>query len=177
MTRISSIKPALVFVAAMLAGCGAADGGIDEGSQALNGSEAKKASDYGYEMVPLKLVQDDSPIPSSNGKIGEGRIAPEKVVEQARAHLPELRACYAEALKRDASLRGELVVSFAVEQDGKVRKPEILRSTVGDADLATCITTTFGSFTMPASPAGEMRVHYPIELAPEDLAKGTAGGA
>jgi len=177
MTRISSIKSALVLFAAMLAGCGAADGGIDDGSQALNDSEAKKASGYGYEMMPLTLVQDDSPIPSSDGKIAEGRIAPEKIVEQARAHLPELRACYAEALKRDASLRGEVVVSFAVEQDGKVRKPEVLRSTVGDADLASCITTTFGAFAMPASPAGEMRVHYPIVLAPEDLAKGAAGGA
>jgi hypothetical protein len=177
MTRISSIKSALVFFAAILAGCGAADGGIDEGAQAMNGSEAKKAAGYGYEMLPLTLAQSDAPIPSSDGKIGEGRIAPEKIVEEARAHLPELRACYAEALKRDPALRGQVVVGFSVEQDGKVRKPEVLRSTVGDAGLAACITKTFGAFSMPASPAGEMRVEYPVELAPEDLAKGAGGGA
>jgi len=177
MTHINSLKSALVLFAAILAGCGATDGGIDEGSQAMNGSAAKKGGDYGYEMIPLSLAQDSSPIPSSDGKIAAGRIAPEKVVEQARAHLPELRACYADALKRDPALRGQVVVGFAVEQDGKVRKPEVVRSTVGDAALSACIITTFGAFTMPASPAGVMQVEYPVELAPEDLAKGAEGGA
>jgi hypothetical protein len=175
MKRSNSIFAPVAFALSLaLAACSgdAVESNVDQASQPSkaqeNASEAKD-NGYGYEFLEMRLAQNQATPPSSNGKIPADRIAPEEVVKRVQADLPALRACYADALKRDPSLHGKVTVSFRVDTAGAVLESKVKDSSVNDATLGTCMADEIKKLSFPASPGGIMQAYYPFELSPEDM--------
>ncbi|HVK63089.1 MAG TPA: AgmX/PglI C-terminal domain-containing protein [Polyangium sp.] len=167
-----------LFSAMCIGGCAAEAAGIDEATTAEAASESGnvKKSDYGYEMKDLRLVSGEA-VPAADAVTQDGRVAPEEVLRQATAKIPALRACYAEALKKDPGLGGKVIVRIHVEANGAVSSSRVSGGSIGDAALGTCLAKELGSITLPAATKGTLEVVYPIELAPADLTKSAPAGA
>jgi len=167
-----------LFSAMFASGCAAEAAGLDEGKTAEAASESgnAKKGDYGYEMQDLHLVAGEA-APAAEAVTPDGRIAPEEVVRQATAKIPALRACYAEALKKDPGLAGTVVVRMHVEANGSVSSSRVSGGSIGDAELGQCLAKELGSMSLPAASKGALEVVYPIALDPADLNKSAPAGA
>jgi periplasmic protein TonB len=167
-----------LFSAMFIGGCAAEAAGIDEGTTAEAASESgnAKKGDYGYEMKDLRLVSGEA-VPAADAVTPDGRVAPEEILRQATAKIPALRACYADALKKDPTVGGKVIVRMHVEKDGSVSSSRVTGGSVGDGVLGGCLAKELGSMTLPAASKGALEVVIPIELVPEDLAKSAPSGA
>ncbi|MDI1442943.1 AgmX/PglI C-terminal domain-containing protein [Polyangium sp. 6x1] len=167
-----------LFSAMFIGGCAAEAAGIDEDTTAEAASEAgdAKKGDYGYEMKDLRLVSGEA-VPAADAVTPDGRVAPEEVMRQATAKIPALRACYAEALKKEPGLGGKVIVRMHVEKDGSVSSSRVSGGSIGDAALGSCLAKELGAMTLPAATKGALEVIYPIELVPEDVTKSAPSGA
>ncbi|MDC3980624.1 AgmX/PglI C-terminal domain-containing protein [Polyangium jinanense] len=167
-----------LFSAMFIGGCAADAAGVDEKTtaEAVSESGNAKKGDYGYEMKDLRLVSGEA-VPAADAVTPDGRVAPEEVMRQANAKIPALRACYAEALKKDPGLGGKVIVRMHVEKDGSVSSSRVSGGSIGDAALGSCLAKELGSMTLPAATKGSLEVFYPIELNPSDLASSAPSGA
>jgi len=77
----------------------------------------------------------------------------------------QLRNCYNQALKRNPSLSGLLVIHFAIGPDGKVTAAEVLRP-VDDADVGRCVAARIRRFEFPKPAHGSAHVQQPFNLSP-----------
>jgi len=176
----SILSLAIGLFSALFIGCASDGGGAQAedttAAQAGMKAEGKGNGGYGYEMIDLHLVAGDAPA-AGDALTPNGRVAPEEVQRLVTARVPALRTCYEAALSRDGSARGRVVVRLHVEASGKVASSKVESSSIGDTALGDCITNELGSISFPASKGEPLEVVYPIELAPEDLAKSAPAGA
>ena len=71
------------------------------------------------------------------------------------------RKCYQRELERDPSLRGKVVVRFAIEKDGKVQGARIASSTMGSKPVEQCIVAATAQLKFGAA-AARSQVTYPF---------------
>ncbi len=57
------------------------------------------------------------------------------------SHNRTIQDCYKQSLKRDPKLRGKITIRFSVSTEGYVKEVKILKSTLNDAILETCIVS------------------------------------
>lgn len=76
-----------------------------------------------------------------------------------------IKACYENALKRDRNLKGKLVISFEVDERGRVRNVSFGGS-LRSKDVEGCIRRLTGSWRFPRPEGGPVFVDYPVVFAP-----------
>jgi hypothetical protein len=87
---------------------------------------------------------------------------------------PFAKVCYAEAVKAQGDLAGELVLRFIIVGDSKiggiVESVDVLdKSTLRDHAMIECIRESFLGTKFPASEhGGWVSVEYPISFSPDD---------
>lgn len=84
----------------------------------------------------------------------DGAIHDDDVVHYVTSHQTPLLACYHRALDSNERLHGQLVVSFDIAADGATSAVTETVSTLGDADLSTCVRNVFTGFRFPPPPEG-----------------------
>jgi outer membrane biosynthesis protein TonB len=94
--------------------------------------------------------------------------ANESVVRRiVRAHLGEVRECYARGLARDPTLHGQVTVLFVIDPRGKVPRSEVDDTSLPDARVAACVARAFRSWTFAKPDGGSTAaVLYSFVLAP-----------
>ena len=93
----------------------------------------------------------------------KGGLDPDLVRRIVRAHINELRGCYAKGLTRRASLHGRVTVAFTVGTQGRVTSTNISHSSLADARVERCISRTVQRWHFPKPRGGgEVRVTYPL---------------
>ncbi|BDG03314.1 AgmX/PglI C-terminal domain-containing protein [Anaeromyxobacter oryzae] len=75
-----------------------------------------------------------------------------------------IRECYDRALKRDASLRGRVVVRFTIGRCGEVSELELTGKRRGPSDLADCVTRAVKAWRLPFRPSEPVAVEYPFNF-------------
>lgn len=94
-------------------------------------------------------------------------VAVQEAVGLAR---PRIGECYRQALARDATLKGVLVVKFTVERrggDGRIRDAEIQNDGLVQPFLEMCVLDALGQVRYPVPEGyGEVTVTYPFVLRP-----------
>jgi hypothetical protein len=181
MTHKHSFLALTIALASTLSlGC-ASDASAGGAENALNATQAAQGSDekkegYGYEMMPLRLVSE-SAVPAGDALTADGRVAPEEILRQATARVGEIRTCYEALLQRDPEAHGQVVMNLSFEADGSMRSATVDSGSIGDGEARKCVMNVFRTITVPASSRGGLQVIYPVELAPEDLAKTAARGS
>lgn len=94
-----------------------------------------------------------------------GRLPPEAIQRVVRANEGRFRMCYENALVRNPSLGGRVVVKFLIGRDGNVAAArEGEDSSFSDADARACIVRAFAGLTFPEPTGGTVNVVYPLLL-------------
>ena len=77
-----------------------------------------------------------------------------------------IQYCYGNELKRDATLRGKLVVVLTVAASGDVLDATIVRNTVGSERLAACALSQIREWKFPAIQGGATTFQAPFVFTP-----------
>lgn len=92
-----------------------------------------------------------------------------------RAHLDEVRACYAEGLARDPALAGRVVIHFTIATSGKVTESRVSESDLGDAAVGQCIAEAALGWRFVGG--AQIAVSYPFVLTPNSSRTSSMGFA
>ena len=94
-----------------------------------------------------------------------GRLPPETIQRVVRASFGRFRGCYAEALDRNPTLQGRVVVKFVIDRDGSVSTTADAGSDMS-APVTECVVRRFGDLSFPPPTGGIVTVVYPLVLTP-----------
>ncbi len=82
-----------------------------------------------------------------------------------RAHINEVRHCYANGLSRRPRMRGRLAIRFTIGSSGKVSASTVSRSSLGDTRVEHCISAAVRRWKFPKPQDGDdVVVTYPFVL-------------
>ena len=128
-----------------------------------------------FEPIAIEDARDREPYPASDGGVAEkrfhGRLAPELIQHEVRAHFESLRHCYERGLSRDPKLQGTVATKFVIKRDGTVSHVEDGGnggSTLPSRRVLACVRDTFRKLVFPAPEGGIVTVVYPIIFNPGD---------
>jgi outer membrane biosynthesis protein TonB len=85
-----------------------------------------------------------------------------------RARQGLIKACYENALKRNPTLKGKVVIRFTILETGGVADVSASQNTLGSPDVAVCIINTIRSWRTQFRPSGPVTVEYPFLLSPSN---------
>lgn len=158
MNKSFALSLAFALVSSMLAGCA----GQAEGGKGPETAEAKQGDGYGYEMLPLTLSPGAAP--QGDALMPNGRVAPEEIVRQAIAQVPEIQKCQDAAKARGAAAEAKVVVKLKFEETGALRSATVEDPKPADAALGECVSHALSAIKPPATKSGPFEVVYPVEL-------------
>jgi TonB family protein len=96
-----------------------------------------------------------------------GSLDKEIVRRVVRTHLNEVRFCYEEALLRQPSLAGRVVVQFTIAPTGRVLVSALQSSTLASPAVEQCVVAATRRWTYPRPDGGGLvDVTYPFQLVP-----------
>lgn len=88
------------------------------------------------------------------------------VDETIKRHINQIRYCYQRQLTRNPSLRGKVVSRFVIAQDGSVSKADTKTSSMGNAEVESCINARIMRMQFPEPRGGIVIVSYPFMFSP-----------
>jgi hypothetical protein len=149
-----------------------------------NGLEKCALSDF-FEKAPKSgpsLPEEPTGAPSTSAPleppkketakltVGEttvtGKLAVEPIKGVIRANFAKLRACHAEALKRDGSTYGTTTVKLAITAKGTIENAAATGGTIKDAAMRKCVVAAYQSITFPLPESGKAQVISTVDYQP-----------
>jgi hypothetical protein len=103
--------------------------------------------------------------PGGHEKCFDGVVPASHIREGLAASRGRIRRCYADALLRDASVAGRVVVAFTVDAAGRVRDVVAEAAGAMDEALLGCIEGVVSALGFLCG-TGAARVRYPVTLRP-----------
>jgi hypothetical protein len=91
-----------------------------------------------------------------------GRIPPEVIQRAVRQNFGRFRVCYERGLMRNPELKGRVTVRFVIDSAGNVVDTGNAGSDLPDAEVITCVVSSFRAVHFPAPDFGFISVVYPI---------------
>lgn len=104
-----------------------------------------------------------------DARANQGSLDDDLIRRVVRAHGPEIEACYATALERDAEANGIVLVTFTIGTTGEVTAATIGSSDIGDETLHGCVREAVQGWLFPRPEGGSVEVDYPFVLVPQLL--------
>jgi TonB family protein len=157
-------------------GTGARDAGTGEGIIGLGiigvtvPGDGPRGRGYGRRVGVLRPLGDHeirSPAILNGLASVRGGLDKEIVRRVVRQHLNEVRFCYSEALVRNPSLAGRVVVQFTIAPTGRVIVAALQSSSLGAPAVEQCIVKATQRWEYPQpSGGGLVSVSYPFQLVP-----------
>ena len=96
----------------------------------------------------------------------DGDLDPNAVAKYVKARMASIKECYERELKRDPKLAGKLTISFTIETDGKISETYVESNSMGNKNVANCITGRIRSWRFPKPKGGSVTVAYPFIFSP-----------
>jgi len=84
------------------------------------------------------------------------------IASKVMRYLGSIRWCYEQQLRLDPQLQGKVNVRFTIGVDGKVSSVEIIKSTLGNPDVESCMVRRIKRWRFPPPKEGEVVVNYPF---------------
>jgi hypothetical protein len=104
--------------------------------------EAKQDTPPNQEPYPMVFA--------GNVKVSEGPLDNDAAEDKVNGQRYSLRECYAPALKKDPTLKGEMDVQFTVSgETGKVIAAIVRQSTINNKPLESCVKEKAQKWTFP----------------------------
>ncbi len=95
----------------------------------------------------------------------DGELSSAQIAKVMKRQLKALRDCYERALKRNRSLKGKIVISFEILENGRTAGIDI-EDNMGSKDVARCIKGRVKRWRFPKPDGGSVFVAYPVVFTP-----------
>jgi hypothetical protein len=84
-------------------------------------------------------------------------------------HINQIKYCYQQALFKQPTLAGRLVMNFQINPQGQVLELAVRETTLQSPEVLTCITDSMRSWEFPPTPhyEGVTEINYPFVLRPK----------
>jgi TonB family protein len=92
----------------------------------------------------------------------------EEMSRTIRAAMPAFNACYDRALKREAGVRGRVVVAFTLARDGRVADAVAEQDHVPDPEVARCVVARFKRLQFPPPREDAVEGSFPFVFVPAE---------
>jgi len=103
---------------------------------------------------------------SDSEQSGEGSINPGVIAKTLARHVGAFQYCYNRALRSTPTLAGELIIIFAILENGDVSNNEInfTGPAAKSSDLTSCVRRVFVRIKFPEPKGGSVTVRYPLNF-------------
>jgi len=123
--------------------------------------------------APPAITTGPATPPHPTTKVGKltvvGKLAPEVVEKQLRGRLYVYNRCYTDALQRDPTIHGQLVIRLSIDSTGAVSSA--IRDPSSDLDenpkLVACVTDAISRVSFPATQGGLVIATLPLSFTPD----------
>ncbi len=129
------------------------------------GDRTKKQEDE--EKAAARRAPSKSSEDTGLGVEGGATISARQVKQIVTRNMGQMRACYERELKKNASLRGKVVLSWTIGADGVVRRPSVVKNTTRSRALTPCMTRSLKRWRFPKAKS-PFDVEYPFTFKPKD---------
>ncbi|MCB9653455.1 MAG: AgmX/PglI C-terminal domain-containing protein [Deltaproteobacteria bacterium] len=96
----------------------------------------------------------------------DGDLSQDQINGVMKRQLKALRSCYENALKRDKSLSGKIVIEFEILESGKTSNVKVRDVSLKSGDVADCIARRAKFWRFPKPDGGSVLVAYPVVFTP-----------
>ncbi|HEU4930046.1 MAG TPA: TonB family protein [Candidatus Krumholzibacteria bacterium] len=90
----------------------------------------------------------------------------ESLLSVVRRYAPGIQFCYDNELKKNAGLRGKLVIAITVLASGEVSDASVVENTLGSQAVASCVLAQVRGWRFPAIPHGVTSFRAPFVFTP-----------
>jgi TonB family protein len=115
--------------------------------------KAKEISldDYRDHKVELPSFKPRAPqaFGSDAPKIGKKGLSSRAIARIVKKHRKEIQFCYQKALKKSRTLRGNVIIEFTINKEGKVVSSKIKGGSLKNQKIATCVLLAFQRWRFP----------------------------
>lgn len=112
-------------------------------------------------VVPPQISIDDGEFETESSSVSK-----ESLGQYIRPRLRSVQQCYERELKRNPGLRGKIVVRFVITTAGRVGEVSIESNSMGDDNVAACISMTIKRWVFPIKPEDDAAVSFPFVFSP-----------
>lgn len=129
------------------------------------GTKGKGGGQAGYGKLALTGSTGASPIPlGSEANVASG-LDKDQIAAVVNRNMGQVRFCYEEGLRDDASLNGRVAVNFVIGGNGMVKTAQVATSTLKAKAVEDCIVMRVKSWKFPVPDGGvDVEVTFPFSL-------------
>jgi TonB family protein len=121
------------------------------------GGEKSKINIKGKRTRQIKLWGERADV--------DGQLDRELIQKIIRRNMPQIKWCYQQALQKDQTLEGKVVVGFTISPAGRIIQTKIKQSTIHNMDLESCMQKKIKRWKFPQPKGGGIViVNYPFIL-------------
>ena len=137
--------------------------GIDE--SALRTSTERRAVSTGTK-APEVAVRGSVVARDAEETFGTGSLDQSQIKSVVTRRMGAINGCYEKQLKRNPKLAGKVRVQFTILESGRVSDVQIVEDTLGDSEVARCMTARMGGWRFPPPAGGTITVRFPFIFEP-----------
>jgi TonB family protein len=97
---------------------------------------------------------------------GTGILDAGEVRRVINSRLAAIKMCYERQLRRNPTLEGRVTIQFTISGSGTVSSASATENTLGDAEVANCVASTFRRFRFTAPEGGSVTYSFPFVFQP-----------
>lgn len=91
-------------------------------------------------------------------------LAQEQILEVVKANIGRIKTCMAEQAKRDASIKGKLIIGWEIQPNGKTKNVKIKSPQFKGTYIGTCISSVVMDFTFPKFSGPPIPIEFPFNI-------------
>ncbi len=100
---------------------------------------------------------------------GSGRFDARVVVRMIQTRRAAIRTCYERELRSDPTLHGSIRISLTIQESGAVEDVRAIENSMGNAEVASCITNMIQRFRFTPGPdGGSVTYQFPFAFEPAE---------
>ncbi len=117
------------------------------------GTMGRGSGNFGYGTGGLGTHQGTKIVTGGAGEEFKGAVDREGIRRVVEMNLRAIRACYERQLRTNPDLRGKLVLTCVVGEQGRVLSAGVKSNDLGNREVATCILERLKTWRFPDPPA------------------------
>jgi TonB family protein len=130
-------------------------------------SAAAPAQTTSVMSMPLPTPAPPPPPPDFFPRISQG-LSADVIRRVIWVHINQIKYCYQQALFKQPTLAGRMLVNFQVSPQGQVLELSVRESTLQSPQLLSCVSDAMRGWEFPPTPSfdGVIEINYPFLLRP-----------
>lgn len=146
-------------------------GGNGEATVGISGvnTKGRGSGNQGYGTGSIGDKKNATVIPGGAEESFEGTIDRDAIRRVVQENMRQIKACYERALNKDPALHGKVVMSWVLNDKGRVTAASVSSTTMNSSEVEQCMISRLRTWQFPATPKGqEADITYPFAFAAQN---------